>query len=199
MGTTMQREEGGSLKQSSGPAHDTLSDEQRVHLHEMPDLTKEAPEVTYGQPKRSWLRYLAVGVTVGAVAVGGGLVISTLGDADVATQFGSEYSMVREHLAQTPGGFPTIQTDGSVAVTMDYSLAREHLAQTPGGFPPVQPNGTAWSEMARSLDMEHIAQTPGGFPSAPGPMMQGNQGPVNDAPGSMMGGNEGPVNDASAA
>lgn len=170
MGTTMERNEGGSLRESSGPTHDTLSDDQRVHLHEMPDLSKEAPEVTYGQPKRSWLRYLAVGVTVGAVAVGGGLVISTLGDGDVAPQFGNEYSMAREHLAQTPGGFPFIQT-----------------------------NGTTWSEMQRSLEMEHIAQTPGGFPTAPTSMARGNTGPVNDAPGSMMGGNVGPVNDAPAA
>lgn len=141
MGTTIERNGSGTLRQPSGaPAHDDLSAEQRVHLHELPDLTKEAPEVTYEQPRRSWLRYLAVGVTVGVVAVGGGLVIGTMGDGSVAPQpEASQYSS-------------------------EYSLAREHLAQTPGGFPFIQPNGTTWSEMERSLEMEHLARTPGGFP-----------------------------------
>lgn len=135
MGTTIERN-GGTLKQPSGaPDHDTLGAEERVQLHEMPDLTKEAPEVEYGQSRRSWLRYLAVGVTVGAVAVGGGLVISTLGDGDVAPQYGNEYSMAREHLARTPGGFPFIQPDGTAWPTMTRSLEMEHLARTPGGFP----------------------------------------------------------------
>jgi hypothetical protein len=135
MGTTIERNGGTIRSPQESPAHDTLSPEQRVPLHEMPDLSTHAPEVEYGQPRRSWLRYLAVGVTVGAVAVGAGVVISTLGADDVAPTYGSE-----------------------------YSLAREHLAQSPGGFPFIQPNGTTWSSMERSLEMEHIAQTPGGFP-----------------------------------
>ena len=109
MGTTLERKGSGALlpQQSGAPAHETISDAgQRVELHEMPDLTKEAPEVEYGQPKRSWLRYLAVGVTVGAVAVGGGLLISSTLSTDVGFTYGSEYSMAREHLARTPGGFP---------------------------------------------------------------------------------------------
>lgn len=83
MGTTIERN-GGTLPQSNdAPAHDTLSPEQRVHMHELPDLSALAPEVEYGQPRRSWLRYLAVGAAVGAVAVGAGLVVSTLGTDDV--------------------------------------------------------------------------------------------------------------------
>jgi hypothetical protein len=108
--------------------------EQRVGLHEMPDLTKEAPEVEYGQPKRSWLRYLAVGVTVGAVAVGGGLLISSMIGTDAGITYDNEYSLAREHLAQTPGGLPIITAAGNV-VTSSIKLEMEHLAQTPGGFP----------------------------------------------------------------
>lgn len=133
MGTTIERN-GGMLKPQA-PAHEALSPEQQVALHEMPDLSTHAPDVDYGQPRRSWLRYLAVGAAVGAVAVGAGLVASTVGTDDGTPTFGNE-----------------------------YSLAREHLAQTPGGFPFIQPNGTTWVSMERSLEMEHIAQTPGGFP-----------------------------------
>lgn len=164
MGTTLERKGSGALLPEQGgvPAQEMITaPEQRVELHEMPDLTKEAPEVEYGQPKRSWLRYLAVGVTVGAVAVGGGLIIGTLGGTDVAPQYANGYSLAREHLAQTPGGFPTIQLDGTVGYGNDYALAREHLAQTPGGFP----TSTVTVPTSAFLDMEHIAQTPGGFPT----------------------------------
>ena len=109
--------------------------ERKIELHEMPDLTKEAPDVEYGQPKRSWVRYLAIGVTVGAVAVGGGLALNAVVGTDTATEFTNEYSLAREHLAQTPSGFPVIGVGGTVGYPSDYSLAREHVAQTPGGFP----------------------------------------------------------------
>jgi hypothetical protein len=168
MGTTIERKGGGAVLPPHGgvPAAETIADAaQRVELHEMPDLSKEAPEVSYGQPRRSWLRYLAVGVTVGAVAVAGGLVIGTLSQPDVAPQYSATHSMAREHLAQTPGGFPPIQVDGTVGYPMTRSLDMEHIAQTPGGFPPIQVNGTVGYPMTRSLDMEHIAQTPGGFPT----------------------------------
>lgn len=127
MAKTIERKEGGALlpPPRGVPAEEMVTaPEQRVELHEMPDLSKEAPEVEYGQPKRSWLRYLAVGVAVGAVAVGGGLAISALTDTDAGFQYGNEYSLAREHLAQAPIGFP-----------MTTSLRMEHLAQTPGGFP----------------------------------------------------------------
>jgi hypothetical protein len=122
--------------------------EQRVGLHEMPDLTKEAPEVEYGQPKRSWLRYLAVGVTVGAVAVGGGLLISSMIGTDAGITYDNEYSLVREHLAQAPGGFP--------ATTLELY----------GGQPYVRPDAPTGFPSALGLEMEHLAQTPGGFPTS---------------------------------
>ena len=145
MGTTLERKGSGALlpQQSGAPAHETISDpEQRVELHEMPDLTKEAPEVEYGQPKRSWLRYLAVGVTVGAVAVGGGLLISSTIGTDAGFTYGSEYSMAREHLAQTPGGFPLV-TAAAQSYRAASTLEMEHLAQTPGGFPTATVTGAA--------------------------------------------------------
>ena len=170
MGTTMERKGGGEVQPRHGdvPAAEQIDDvTQRVALHEMPDLSKEAPEVTYDQPRRSWLRYLAVGVTVGAVAVGGGLIIGTLSSTDVAPQYANDYSLAREHLAQTPGGFPAIQVDGTVGYPMTDSLRMEHLAQTPGGFPVVPGPGNA-----------------GPVNDAPGSMMGDNAGPVNDAPAS---------------
>ncbi len=175
MGTTLERKGSGALlpQQSGAPAHETISDpEQRVELHEMPDLTKEAPEVEYGQPKRSWLRYLAVGVTVGAVAVGGGLLISSTIGTDAGFTYGSEYSMAREHLAQAPGGFPAttlelyggqpyMRPDAPTGFSSTLGLEMEHLAQTPGGFPDT----AVTVPHSAYLDMEHVAQTPGGFPT----------------------------------
>lgn len=163
MGTTLERKGSGALLPEQGgvPAQEMITaPEQRVELHEMPDLTKEAPEVEYGQPKRSWLRYLAVGVTVGAVAVGGGLLISSTVGPDAGFTYGSEYSMAREHLAQTPGGFPLVTAAGAV-VPGSMKLEMEHIAQTPGGFP----TSTVPVPHSAYLDMEHIAQTPGGFPT----------------------------------
>ncbi|MGA7690389.1 MAG: hypothetical protein WCA29_14290 [Jiangellales bacterium] len=199
MGTTLERKGSGDLLPQHGgaPAHETISDpQQRVELHEMPDLTKEAPEVEYGQPKRSWLRYLAVGVTVGAVAVGGGLLISSMLSTDAGFTYGSEYSLAREHLAQAPGGFP--------ATTLELY----------GGQPYMRPDAPTGFSSALGLEMEHLAQAPGGFSTATVTVPRGafldaetpastfefpNAGPVNDAPGWITGDNYGPVNDAPAA
>jgi len=196
MGTTLERKGSGALLPEQGgvPAQEMITaPEQRVELHEMPDLTKEAPEVEYEQPRRSWLRYLAVGVTVGAVAVGGGLLISSMVGTDAGFTYGSEYSLAREHLAQTPGGFP--------ATTLELY----------GGQPYVRPDAPTGFSSALGLEMEHLAQTPGGFPTVTvevpagaflDPVSSGtfdypNAGPVNDAP--VMRPNAGPVNDAPAA
>jgi hypothetical protein len=163
MGTTLQNKGTGAIlpQQGAPPLHETVPPEQRIELHEMPDLTRETPEVEYGQPKRSWLRYLAVGVTVGAVAVGGGLLISSqLGGTDTGLTYGNEYSLAREHLAQAPGGFPIITAAGSIVASSE-KLEMEHVAQTPGGFP----TETMVVPHSAFLDMEHIAQTPGGFPT----------------------------------
>lgn len=105
MAATVERKGAGALEPHGMPEHDVVTPDKRVGLHEMPDITKEAPEVEYEQPKRSWLRYLAVGVTVGAVAIGAGLVISSV-VTETAPEYTSAYSLAREHLAQTPGGFP---------------------------------------------------------------------------------------------
>jgi len=118
--------------------------DREIQLHEMPDLTKTAPEVEYAtrQPQRSWLRYLAVGVVTAAVAVGAGLGINAWMNARTPAQvgFSDEYSLAREHLAQAPSGFSD-----------EYSLAREHLAQAPSGFSDEY-----------SLAREHLAQAPSG-------------------------------------
>jgi len=128
-----------------------------IELHEMPDLTRHAPEVEYGQPRRTWLRYLAVGVTVGAVGIGAGLLITNW--MDTGPEFTNDYSLAREHLAQAPGGFAAVPG----TFTNEYSLAREHLAQAPGGFAAVPgPFSNAYS-----LAREHLAQAPGGFAAVP--------------------------------
>ena len=199
--------------------------DKKVALHEMPDLSKEAPEVEYGQPRRSWLRYVAVGATVGAVAVAGGLIISAVTGTQAPT-YTYDYSVAREHLAQTPGGFPAyVAPDGTVP--FPRSLEMEHLAQTPGGFPA----GTEFPATT-SLEMEHLAQTPGGYPvsaldlygdvpyarpdsppiaeavtldnysqmylrpDSPAPMGWANAGPVTGAPGGLLYENAGPADDA---
>lgn len=174
-----------------------------IELHEMPDVTRLAPEVEYArpQPRRTWMWYLAAGVVaVLGLAIGlwSGLtapptVYETYGgqpylrpDAPVAAT--ATYSLAREHLAQTPGGFPVsvyelyggmpyVRPD--VPVGSAYGLAREHLALRPGGFPFVPEFSYATSlageHLAQaplpmsavfpvSLVMEHLAQTPGGFP-----------------------------------
>lgn len=139
MASTAHRKENEVLPSQRGvPPEEIITEEhKRVALHEMPDLSKEAPEVEYGQPRRSWLRYVAVGVAVGAVAVAGGLVISAVTGTTPST-YSSEYSLGREHLAQAPGGFATyIAPDGTVPYPR--SLEMEHIAQTPGGFPDVLP------------------------------------------------------------
>jgi len=157
--------------------------DREIQLHEMPDLTKTAPEVEYAttQPRRSWLRYLGVGVVTAAVAVGAGLGINAWMNArtpavyedyfaqpyvrpDAPVGFTADYSLAREHLAQAPGGFvpsvyetyggqPYVRPDSPVTST--YSLAREHLAQTPGGFPFVSTYSAS-----TSLAGEHLAQAP---------------------------------------
>ena len=144
---------------SGAPASGKITlPERPIELHEMPDLTKEAPEVEYGQPRRTWLRYLAVGVTVGAVGIGAGLLITNW--MDTGPEFSNAYSLEREHLAQAPGGFAAVPGTFSNA----YSLEREHLAQAPGGFAAVP--GTFSN--AYSLQREHLAQAPGGFAAVPG-------------------------------
>jgi hypothetical protein len=180
MATTLERKDGGAVlpEPRSVPAEEMVTaPEQKVELHEMPDLAAVAPEVTYEQPKRSWLRYLAVGIAVGAVAVGGGLVISAVTSTDTTPEFAYDYSVAREHLAQTPGGFPIV-TDSGQVVPRSTKLTQEHVVQAPqttldayGGQPYVRPD-------------------------SPSPYAGANQGPVNDAPGSYTGANEGPVNDA---
>jgi hypothetical protein len=162
MAKTLHPKDSEELRQARGvPPEEIITEpHKKVALHEMPDLSKEAPEVEYGQPKRSWLRYVAVGVAVGAVAVAGGLVISAVTGTGTGLDIAAfDYSLGREHLAQTPGGFPTyVAPDGTVPYPR--SLDMEHLAQAPGGFPVAVTGGFP----ARSLDMEHVAQTPGGFP-----------------------------------
>lgn len=189
MASTLEHGSTHSLGQPVVPEQEKVgAHERKVELHEMPDLTKEAPEVEYGQPKRSWLRYLAIGVTVGAVAVGGGLALSALVGTDTATEVTNEYSLAREHLAQTPSGYPLIGADGTVTFSDSYGLAREHLAQTPGGFPVIGVGGTVGYPADYALAREHVAQTPGGFPAQGigGP----NQGPAEDFPFYV---NEGPA------
>jgi hypothetical protein len=166
MAKTLEGKEGGVVLPTphGAPEQEMISaPEKKVALHEMPDLNKEAPEVTYGQPKRSWLRYLAVGLTVGAVAVAGGLVISAVTTTDTAPQFSNEYSLAREHLAQTPGGFPLITPSGQV-VPNSQKLVYEHLVQAPVAVQYAYPNAGP------------VNDAPGALVLLP------NQGPVNDAP-----------------
>ena len=161
MAKTLEGKEGGVVVPTphGAPEMEMISaPDKKVALHEMPDLSKEAPEVTYGQPKRSWLRYLAVGLTVGAVAVAGGLVISAVTTTDSAPQFGDAYSLAREHLAQTPGGFPLITASGQ-AVPNSQKLQMEHLAQTPGGFPLITASGQVVPNSQKLL-YEHLVQAP---------------------------------------
>ena len=167
MAKTLEGKEGGVVIPTphGAPEMEMISaPEKRVALHEMPDLSKEAPEVPYGQPKRSWLRYLAVGLTVGAVAVAGGLVISAVTTTDTAPQFGDTYSLAREHLAQTPGGFPLITASGQVVASSE-KLQAEHLVQAP----------------LTTLDM--YGGQPYVRPDSPSPFAYPNAGPANDAPG----------------
>lgn len=161
MAKTLEGKEGGVAVPTphGAPEMEMISaPEKKVALHEMPDLSKEAPEVTYGQPKRSWLRYLAVGLTVGAVAVAGGLVISAVTTTDTAPQFSNEYSLAREHLAQTPGGFPLITASGQ-AVPNSQKLQMEHVAQTPGGWPIITASGQVVPN-SQKLVYEHLVQAP---------------------------------------
>lgn len=161
MAKTLEGKEGGVVLPTphGAPEQEMISaPEKKVALHEMPDLSKEAPEVTYGQPKRSWLRYLAVGLTVGAVAVAGGLVISAVTTTDTAPQFSNEYSLAREHLAQTPGGFPLITASGQ-AVPNSQKLQMEHVAQTPGGWPIITASGQVVPN-SQKLVYEHLVQAP---------------------------------------
>jgi hypothetical protein len=190
MAKTLERKEGGVELPTprEAPAQEMISaPEKKVALHEMPDLSKEAPEVTYGQPERSWLRYLAVGLTVGAIAVGGGLVISAVTTTETAPQFGNEYSLAREHLAQTPGGFP-ILTDSGQAVANSQKLQLEHLVQAPpttldmyGGQPYVRPDSPSVQVPPTTLDM--YGGQPYVRPDSPSALSFANEGPVNDAPG----------------
>ncbi len=133
--------------------------DRKIELHEMPDITKEAPEVEYGQPKRTWLRVLAVGLagaTIG-VAAGVGIGAAVFGPTESTTQvlFTNGYSAPREHLAQAPGGFGSTLA----GYPSTYSAAREHLAQAPGGFGFVTADLTSEYSLAR----EHAAQAPGGY------------------------------------
>lgn len=133
MATTLERKDSGAVLPTPGsvPAEEMVTaPEQKVELHEMPDLGAVAPEVTYEQPKRSWLRYLAVGIAVGAVAVGGGLVISAVTSTDTAPTYTDEYSLAREHLARMPGAYPIVTESGQV-VPNSIGLRMEHLARAP--------------------------------------------------------------------
>jgi hypothetical protein len=83
-------------------------------------------------------------------------------------------------------------TDTTPTYTSDFSLAREHLAQTPGAYPIVTESGQVVPNSI-GLRMEHLAQAPqstleayGGQPyvrpDSPSVYVGPNQGPVNDAP-----------------
>jgi hypothetical protein len=186
------------------PAHRRIElPDREIELHEMPDITKLTPEVEYARPeaRRMWLWYVAAGA-VAVLALGIGLwfgltappsAYELYGDQpylrpDAPVALTADYSLAREHVAQTPGGFPTsvyelyggqpyVRPDSPVGTA--YGLGREHLAQTPGGFPFVSTYGYGTSlagehlaqgplpievAFADSLAMEHLAQTPGGFP-----------------------------------
>ena len=167
MAKTLERKDSGAVLPAprSAPAEEMVTaPEQKVELHEMPDLTAEAPEVTYEQPKRSWLRYLAVGIAVGAVAVGGGLVISAVTSTDTAPEFAYDYSVTREHLAQSPGGFPIISDSGQV-VPRSTKLVQEHVVQAP------------------LTTLDAYGAQPYVRPDTPSLYAGPNQGPAEDAPG----------------
>ena len=183
MAKTLERKDSGAVLPTprTAPAEEMVTDEaQKVALHEMPDLAPEAPEVTYEQPKRSWLRYLAVGIGVAAVGVAGGLAISAVTTTDTAPQFASDYSLAREHLAQMPGAYPIVTESGQV-VPNSIGLRMEHLARAPqttldtyGGQPYVRPDSPSAYDYA-------------------------NRGPVEDAPVAYGYANRGPVEDAPVA
>lgn len=67
------------VSQRSGappPERQVVLPDREIALHEMPDLTREAPEVEYhAPPKRTWWRYVAVGAVAGIVggAIGFGI------------------------------------------------------------------------------------------------------------------------------
>ena len=167
MARTLESKDSGAVLPAprSAPAEEMVTaPEQKVELHEMPDLTAEAPEVTYDQPKRSWLRYLAVGIAVGAVAVGGGLVISAVTSTDTAPSYTDTYSLAREHLAQTPGAYPIV-TDSGQVMPNSMGLRMEHLAQAP------------------QTTLDSYGGQPYVRPDSPSLYAGPNQGPVNDAPG----------------
>ncbi len=182
MAKTLERKDSGAVLPTprTAPAEEMVTDEaQKVALHEMPDLAPEAPEVTYEQPKRSWLRYLAVGIGVAAVGVAGGLAISAVTTTDTAPQFASDYSLTREHLAQTPGGFPIVTDTGQV-VPSSSKLVWEHLVQAPATT---------------------LAGYSGPYvrPDSPSAYDYANRGPVEDAPAAYGYANRGPVEDAPVA
>jgi hypothetical protein len=129
-----------------------------------PAVRPEAPPTPVApvpvKTERRWLRYLAVGLLGGVVglAAGFGLGYASRNDevASLKTQAAPttaaaavyDYSLVREHLAQAPGGWSGWLAD------YDYSAVREHLAQPSGGW-------SGWlADYDYSLAREHLAQQP---------------------------------------